>query len=135
MKNLNLKLILAASLLVAFATSCTQSSEENKQDPAILTYIVNQSLNNNAGNFDEVTNLCLSNVALMNTCVAGTGQGQGFSGNLCSTPITREKIGTLTASTCIGNAIKLNNLNCNFPENRFLDATAANDTFKACITP
>lgn len=133
MKNKNFKLLLAASLLVAFATSCTQSSEENKQDPAILTYIVNQSLNNNAGNFDQVTNLCLSNVAAMNTCVGGTGVGQGFSGNLCSTPITREKIGDRAATTCILNAISTTS--CNFPENKYVDATAANDTFKACITP
>lgn len=133
MKNKSFKLLLAASLLVAFATSCTQSSEENKQDPAILTYIVNQSLNNNAGNFDQVTNLCLTNVAAMNSCVGGTGVGQGFSGNLCSTPFTREKIGSREGITCIGNAI--NTTKCNFPENKYVDAVAADATFKTCITP
>ncbi|NCN09876.1 MAG: hypothetical protein GW938_08535 [Leptospira sp.] len=124
MKNMNLKLLLAASLVVAFATSCTQSSAESKDDPAILQYAATQIANANAVNLDDATGVCLANVAAMNTCVGGTATGEGFSGELCSAPdTTRAQLSTSGAAACVGAVIS--ETSCNLSENKFLDAAAA----------
>lgn len=130
MKNMNLKLLLAASLVVAFATSCTQSSAESKDDPAILQYAATQIANANAVNLDNATGVCLANVAAMNTCVGGAGQGEGFSGELCSTGGGQEVnylelLSVSGATACVSAVIE--STSCNLNENKFLDRAAAEE--------
>ncbi|MCG9875981.1 MAG: hypothetical protein MH321_14490 [Leptospiraceae bacterium] len=131
MKKMNLKLLLAASLVVAFATSCTQSSAESKEDPAILQFAATQIANANGVTLDNETGVCLANLAAMNTCVGGAGQGEGYNGSLCSdAPTTRAKLALAETTTCI--AGKINDTKCNLSANKYIDKAAAKGTFDEC---
>lgn len=123
MKNMKFNLLISAFLVLAFATSCKNSSAESKDDPAILQYAATAIANSQSVTFTPEETYCLANVAAMNTCIGGAGDGQGFNGSLCKTPSTLALLGTKNATNCV--SAQITKTSCNLTPNKYIDKAAA----------
>jgi hypothetical protein len=123
MKNMKFNILISAFLVLAFATSCKNSSAESKDDPAILQYAATAIANSQSVTFTPQETHCLANVAAMNTCIGGAGQGEGFNGSLCKTASTLALLGSKNAMNCI--STEITRTSCNLTPNKYIDKAAA----------
>lgn len=126
MKNQTLaQTILILAMASMTMIGCSQSSVPKSDVPTLMQFLVN-----NGEVASPAQTLCLSNVFLLNSCVGGAEQAQGFSGAICGANIandTEKQLGAFLvkpyATKCI--VAKINASSCNLPGNKSVNYNEA----------